>query len=351
MDRSGRPGLSAFPDVAKIVAVIGILTIHVAAPASESFHVLADQTWAAAVVVETAARWSVPLFVMVSGMLLLTDKTAQQSPLEFYRRRARRIAIPLVAWTLIYRLFLEHTGPHASLAEHIEAIYAGQPFYHLYFLYVIAGLYLVCPLIARAIEDMNQSQLGLLSTVALVFGFLWAGVPPWLPGTRSNAFSLFAPFVGFFLAGRWLGRAKLDRGQVRWAIAVFVVLLVSTAYETYLWVHAEGLAYGRYFYGYLSPPVILMSLAAFVVIRYLTEKRERQKPIAHMKALHFVGEATFGIFLIHPLFFTEFQRHYAVPTALHTLLWWWPATVAGLALICFACTVVLKQIPGLRRIV
>jgi surface polysaccharide O-acyltransferase-like enzyme len=348
---SGGRKLSAFPDVAKIVAIFGIVTIHVAAPASEGFHVLSGRVWAAAVVVETATRWSVPLFVMVSGMLLLTDGTARQNPLAFYRRRAHRIAIPLIVWTLLYRLFLEHTGPQASLGEHIEAIYTGQPYYHLYFLFVIGGLYLICPFLARAIKDMSQSQLGLLSGGALLLGFLWMGVPPWLPGSGSNAFSLFAPYVGFFLAGRWLGRAELDKGLVRGCLVVFLVLLVSTAFETYLWVHAEGPTYGRYFYGYLSPPVILMSLTIFVVIRYLIEQRERRKPILHMRALHFLGEATFGIFLIHPFFFTELQRHDAPPTALPALAWWWPATVVGLVLVCLACTVVLKRIPGLRRIV
>ncbi len=344
-------GLTAFPDVAKIVAIFGIVTIHVAAPASEGFGILTDRAWASAVALETATRWSVPLFVMVSGMLLLTGKTVEESPLVFYRRRAARIAIPLVAWTLFYRLYLEHTGPQASFLEHVQAIYSGQPYYHLYFLFVIGGLYLIAPFLARVVNDMSQRQLGLLSAGTLVLGFLWMGVPPWLPGTGANAFSLFAPYVGFFLAGRWLGRAKLDRELAWWCAGAFLVLFVSTAFETYLWVHAEGLENGRYFYGYLSPPVILMSLAIFVVIRYLVEQRERRRPVRHMKTLHFLGEATFGIFLIHPYFFTLFQRNYAVPSALHTLAWWWPATVIGLVLVSFACTVVIKQIPGLRRIV
>lgn len=347
---SGRK-LSAFPDVAKIVAIFGIVTIHIAAPTSENFHIVTAQAWDAAVLLETATRWSVPLFVMVSGMLLLTEKTAHESPLVFYRRRAHRIAIPLIAWTLLYTAYSEHTGPHTSFAENVEAIYSGRPYYHLYFLFVIAGLYLVCPFIARAIKGMTDRQLGLLSAGALVFGFLWMGVPPWLPGSGSNAFSLFVPYIGFFLAGRWLGRVRLDRELVAWCVVAICVLIGSTAFETYLWVHAEGLATGRYFYGYLSPPVILASLACFVIVRYLTERREQRKPIAHMKALHFAGEATFGIFLIHPFFFTELQRHYAVPTALHTLLWWWPVTVIGLVLVCFACTVLLKQVPVLRRIV
>jgi surface polysaccharide O-acyltransferase-like enzyme len=343
--------LAPFPDVAKIIAIFGIVTIHVAAPASEGFGILANHTWAAAVVLETATRWSVPLFVMVSGMLLLNAKTAGESPWVFYRRRAARIAIPLVVWTAFYRLYLEHTGPQASFLEHVQSIYSGQPYYHLYFLFVIAGLYLIAPFLARAIEGMGQKQLGILSGVALLIGFLWSGVPPWLPGTGSNAFSLFAPYVGFFLAGRWLGRARLDGEIAAWCAAAFAFLLATTALETYLWVHAEGLEYGRYFYGYLSPPVILMSLSIFVVIRYLTELRERRKPFRHMKAIHFVGEATFGVFLIHPYFFTLFQRNYAPPDTLHSLLLWWPATVVGLVLVSFASTVLIKQIPLVRRAV
>jgi surface polysaccharide O-acyltransferase-like enzyme len=353
MTANAAPGrMLAFPDVAKILAIFAVVTVHVAAPANEGFGVLTDGAWLGSTVVETAMRWCVPLFVMVSGMLLLKGGTAAEAPLAFYRRRAARVAIPLVFWSLFYRAFSEHLGPHSTFLQNVQALYSGQPFYHLYFLYIIAGLYLICPFLARAIKDLSQTELAGLTIAALVLGFLWTGVTPWLPGTGSNAFSQFAPFIGYFLAGSWLARVRLSRRTTAWCAAIFVAMLAISTTVTYLWVSADGLEYGRYLYGYLSPTVIVMSLCVFLAVRELTERREARAPIRHPRRLHFLGEATFGIFLIHPFFFELWIRHPpGVPSVGHKLVWWLPATVVGLVVISFLCTVVLKQIPGLRRLV
>lgn len=344
--------LRAFPDVAKIATIVAVVTVHVAAPPNEGFDLLSRSTWLATTGLEVAMRWCVPLFVMVSGMLLLGSRTAESPPGEFYRRRAGRVAVPLIGWTVFYVAFAMHTESHSSLADHLELVWLGQPYYHLYFVYIIAGLYVVCPLLARAIASLTERQLAITTIGALVLGSLWSGAEPWLPASGGNAFSEFAPFVGYFLAGYWLGRLKLDRRVVPVAIAVFLAVAILSTIGTYLLVLARGVEDGHYLYSYLSPPVILMSICVFLVFRELTERREARAPIRHISGLHYVGEATFGVFLIHPFFFTLWQeRPPGVPHNGASLALWLPATVAGLIAISFACTVMLKQIPFLRRLV
>ena len=344
--------LMAFPDIAKIAAIVAVVTVHVAARPSEGFHVLTTQAWLGITAIEIAARWCVPLFVMVSGMLLLTASTAYQAPADFYRRRAARVAIPLVGWTLFARVFNEFKGIPASLEEHIQAVYVGVPYYHLYFLFVIAGLYLICPLLARAISSLSERQLAITAAVALLLGSLWGGIPPWLPATEPNAFSQFAPFVGYFLAGCWLAKVRLDRNVVPLCTAIFASLLVTSTAVTYFFVSTHGLEEGRYLYSYLSPSVVLMSLCVFLVLRALTQRREARRPIRHIHALHFVGETTFGIFLIHPFLFSLWgDLPSDIPTSGSSLALWLPATVAGLLAVSFICTVILRRIPFLRRLV
>ncbi len=95
-----------------------------------------------------------------------------------------------------------------------------------------------------------------------------------------------------------------------------------------------------------------MSLAALIALRFAVESREARRPIRHMRALHYLGEATFGIFLIHPLFYTLWlQSSEGIPTTPAELAWWLPVTVAGLIAISLACTLALKQFPYLRRLV
>jgi surface polysaccharide O-acyltransferase-like enzyme len=341
----------AFPDVAKVAAIFAVVTVHTCAGPNEQLGILTDATWTATTAVETFTRWCVPIFIMVSGMLLLQSRTAAQSPRSFYARRASRIVIPLVGWTIFYRAFIEHTGPHANFEETVQAIYSGQPYYHLYFLFVIAGLYMICPYLARGIDGLSQRQLAALTVTTLIVCFLWTGVSPWLPPTGSNAFSIFAPYVGYFLAGCWLGRVRLDRQLVLGAVMIFCLVGVASTLATYEFAHISTPLDWRYLYGYTTPTVMVMSLAVFVALRWACERREEAVPIKHMVALHYVGEATFGIFLIHPFFLTLWLEHYPQPIEALHLLWWLPATVIGLIAVSFICTILMKQIPGLRRLV
>lgn len=347
-DASATRRLAAFPDVAKIFAVV---TVHTAANPNEGLTTLTGKTWFVTTAIEIFSRWCVPLFIMVSGMLLLQSRTAAQSPRAFYARRASRIAIPLIGWTIFYRLFIPHTGLHPNVEETVQAIYSGQPFYHLYFLFVIAGLYLICPYLARAIDGLSQRQLGALTVGALLLGFFWVGVPPWLPSTGANGFSLFAPFVGYFLAGCWLGRVRIDKELVLGGAVVFVLVGIAASLATYEFAHISTALDWHYLYGYTVPTVAIMTLCVFVALRWFCERREERGPIRHIQTLHYIGETTFGIFLIHPFFLTLWLEHEAMPTEALGLLWWLPVTVLGLVLIGFVFTLVIKQIPGLRRLV
>ncbi len=118
---------------------------------------------------------------------------------------------------------------------------------------------------SRALAGLTQAQLLIVTIGLFVFGFAWAGVPPWLPGTGSNAFTLFVPYLGYFVAGHSLARVPIGPRTVPIAAAVFVVLLVVSSIVTDVWVTADGLQNGRYLYGYLAPTVIGMSLCVFLL--------------------------------------------------------------------------------------
>jgi len=60
----------AWLDDARIVAIFGVVLIHTSAKVLLESDV-GDSQWWAANVYDALARWSVPVFVMVSGALLL----------------------------------------------------------------------------------------------------------------------------------------------------------------------------------------------------------------------------------------------------------------------------------------
>lgn len=89
-------------DLARAIAIIAVVLVHAVAPAVNGTWVAeGGATWWIANVTDSAGRWCVPVFVMVSGALLLDPRRVER-PREFYRRRLARIGVPLVVWTLVH---------------------------------------------------------------------------------------------------------------------------------------------------------------------------------------------------------------------------------------------------------
>nr|WP_308217632.1 acyltransferase family protein [Paenalcaligenes niemegkensis] len=91
-------------DTARWLAALAVVLLHCAAvPLTRALdHGSVDWQWAN--VYDAATRWCVPVFVMISGVLLLNpDK--QESVKRFYLRRARRILPATLFWTVFYLLW------------------------------------------------------------------------------------------------------------------------------------------------------------------------------------------------------------------------------------------------------
>jgi surface polysaccharide O-acyltransferase-like enzyme len=109
-------------------------------------------------------------------------------------------------------------------------VLAGTPVLQLYFLYVLAGLYLLTP------------------TCNVATGFL--------------------PFAGYFVAGWVECDVALHAWHVRAAALTFVASVVGTAALVGAFTVPGGWDdAGRYLYDFFAPLVVTMSVAAFVLFR------------------------------------------------------------------------------------
>jgi len=136
-------------DILRVVSICGVVAIHIfgymlgRAPRG-------SRSWWAAVVLDVSWIWVVPVFVMISGALILSSRMAAERPAMFYRRRAVRLIPALIAWNLIYligvRLWMR--GEHLPLQRTLQLLAEGSVFTQLYFLWLVAGLYAVAPVLA-----------------------------------------------------------------------------------------------------------------------------------------------------------------------------------------------------------
>lgn len=84
-------------DAVRIVACVFVLMQHCSDPFYTDFNMQAGKFFAG-VGLASLSRPAVPLFAMLTGLLLLPTREDMTS---FYKKRITRIIVPLVFWSLV----------------------------------------------------------------------------------------------------------------------------------------------------------------------------------------------------------------------------------------------------------
>ncbi len=336
-------------DLLRIGAIVAVVVIHAISGATRQagtgWH---SAWWWAANLLNTACLWCVPVFVMVSGALLL-DPSKRVAGGDFLRKRAARIGVPLAFWIAVYLIFQKQFyGQDLSVGGTVKAVASGDPYLQLYFLFVVAGLTALTPVLRRLVEHLSRRELTWLTAGALVFGVVEHATRDLGGGGGFNAVTRFLPYVGYYLAGYLLRTAEISPRTQRTSRWLVIVGWLATAIGSGALAARYGWTGNGYFlYDYLSPTVMIMSLAVFTAAR--TWKPKRLSPCR----LRAYGAATFGVFLIHPLFLFPMQRALGLPDAhdiSRTVLWAVPLAV-GICLATGVIALMVARIPGLRRLI
>ena len=334
--------------MARVVAILAVIAIHVVSPLlSNRGHI---HSWWYANVIDSLARWSVPVFVMISGWLLLHSELADD-PLAFYRRRLARLLPVLVAWSVIYLVYghIMSNNPR-TLRDAFNYLLAGRPWFHLYFLYLIAGLYLVAPFLRPLVTHPNRRVLGAAVLVFLALGMADLFILVWRGLGGVNAITRFVPYIGYFLAGAYLRDLPPTKRKVIAATVTAGVGMVATALGTWLLVGAYGLGRGRYLYEYLSLTTVPVSIAVFALFMWSAPWMDRLAARVPGRAVAVVASTTLGIYVIHPLVLGRLSalglnvRTSFVPVSV-------PFMVLAAFVISLLVVLVIRAVPGVRRLV
>lgn len=326
-------------DGTRSLAALAVVALHVAAGAVTDRELLGSPEWWVANLVDSATRWCVPVFVMLSGALLLHPGSENESWSTFYRRRFVRILVPLFFWSIFY-LGYEIHGMH-SRGESLKWGYLikqtaiGSPYFHLWYLFMLPGLYLLTPFLRQFLACIERKALIILCAGLLLLAMLDKLFAQAQSAPPPFAAALFVPYLGYFLAGHLLDTASHN---TRWPWPVLLGSIALTAIGCGWFAEREQLQIGTYFYDYFSLTTIPMGLAAFALCRRLSACR----------LATWFAPLSFGIYLIHPLLLDLLWQHDIQPTTLHPAL-----AIPLLTVFAFGCSALLSglllRLPGLRR--
>ena len=300
-------------DLLRVAGAFAVVWVHVAADvviASPDAH---SPAWWIANVFDAAGRWCVPIFVMVSGALLLS-RNIEGKIGSFYRRRAARVFPPLVFWTAFYILLQRHLGHAAPAMDVAKTIVKGTPYSHLWYLYMIPGLYLVTPFLRPIVTGSSARTLSLFLVVAFTISSVETLLACVTPDRVTTFLPTFLPFVAYFVAGRYL-YAQADRAAPKLCLPTAAVCAALVAIGTGALLPMLGPKSWAVMYSFLNPVVILMALCVF---RLGLGLQLRTGPTAAV--LGRLAPITLGIYLIHPFWQIVLGKLGLTPFLVHPAL-------------------------------
>ncbi|MFZ4635612.1 MAG: acyltransferase, partial [Saprospiraceae bacterium] len=196
----------AWADRLRNWATFLVVVIHVSAPVPQENTAFNSSVWWAGNLWDSLGRPAVPLFVMLSGYLLLSkDYTLAY----FLKRRFARVVIPSLFWMLVYS-FYNHAanGTPATWADAVRGLISGPVHYHLWFVYLIVGLYVTYPVLVPWVRTAGEKDYAYFFSVCLVGTWVYK-VLVWFFNVEIGVyFELFTNQAGYFVLGYYLGHVS-----------------------------------------------------------------------------------------------------------------------------------------------
>lgn len=340
-------------DILRILASFLVCYNH-----SFGFHLFLDQeadgsliSWVN-VVLPILAGANIPLFLMLSGALLLGK---EESYKDLFSKRIWRFVVLLFCASAVTYVVLN--WGELSLTEFVYAFFSGNINGSYWYLFAYLSLLLMLPFLRKIARHLSGADILFVILLRLIFetGLGILNFCLGLQGIRQITLSsnldfplstlifLFYPLVGYYLANQ----LPMDKLKPKHIATCFAILAAGTAISAAM-TYVEGSRTG-FTQNYLGTFNYTSAFALFIIVRYFVEKITIPDKLCAVLAS--LSSFTLGIYLLEPLiahflylpFFNLFPWEPVAMTAA-SVLW---------ALICMTLggtlTWLLRKIPGVKK--
>ncbi|KAF2510806.1 acyltransferase family protein [Flavobacterium zhairuonense] len=315
----------------RIMATFSVILIHVSASLVTKYGQISFFDWNVANFFDSISRYSVPMFFMISGALLLGR---DYELIDFLKKRLGKILPPFIIWSTIYSLLNRYLFGEDSfnLVKVVKDVFYGSK-YHLWFIFALLGVYLMVPILRKWIKNASNKEIQYvliiwLLTVTLTIPNLKIYFP------KINLV-YFSGYIGYFILGYYLSMFKFKIVvPISFIILGLTITFLGTCHFTVL--NSEPY---YYFYEHLSLNTFLVSSGLFM----LFNKAHSSNKNIHL-FVERLNQLCFGIYLMHPLVLDEFNLiGFNVYTASPVI------SILMLAFVCFfVCSVITFCFKQLR---
>jgi surface polysaccharide O-acyltransferase-like enzyme len=244
------------------------------------------------------AKMGVPLFMMVTGVLLLSPQKNSEPIGEYLKKRVNAVLLPFIVWSLLFYFYFawaKHTSP--TLGGFIQAFLSNGISDHLWFLYTLTGIYLLVPLFRTVLPHINERMLKYF----LILWFLSFSIIPLANAILHLKIQLglidMAGYSGFVILGYYL--YYINHKFRSKSLLIFAIAMLTLNGVMGWFSNLNAINFVGYYYVRTDPWIVISAIAVFLwIINLDFESIFIRYPLLKT-TINSIGRHSLSIYLFH----------------------------------------------------
>ena len=292
-------------DLLRIIDTLSVMLLHIATATMWTNY---ENTfnWYVVNSYVTILHWVVPCFVMISGMIFL-NPNKKISIKTLYSKYIKRIIVAYLFWSALYSIY-DIIAYGGSIKTFITSTFNGH--FHLGYLVMLIGLYMITPMIKKSIENMDKKTyeywllLGCIFTIAIPLIRKVKLLDTVLEqNLETIGMGFVTGYIFYYLLGYYLYKYDVLPKQRR---AIYITTIITTIFcifiNNFFVMNLENRIYllGPFDISSLSISVSMFLLAKYNFNNLLNNKMK--------KYIVMISEVSFTMYLVHDFINLLFYR-------------------------------------------
>lgn len=331
-------------DLLRIIAAFSVVMLHSSAQFWYSLDINSAE-WIVANSYDALFRFGVPVFVMLSGALFL-PRQYDLSIKRLYTHNILRLAVIFVFWSGLYGLLdcIHYDFTQVSWIDVAREMIMGR--YHLWFLPMIAGIYMLLPILRTWVQNAERRNLEYFLALFFILQILFWTLRSVYSSVYLNyvldmlQVDLVCGYVGYFVLGYYVAYVKIPQKYHKIIyFSAFPAAVLNVVLGNCLSIR-DGVPKGDFYdsYGLFTFCIVLACFLFFTEVMSRINYSEKAE-----RLIREASKGTLGVYVMH-VGMMEILKSYGI----HSMMLPNIVGIPVYAVLCFAVCLVVASI--LRKV-
>lgn len=336
-------------DLLRIIAAFSVVMLHSSAQFWYSSDINSTE-WIIANSYDALFRFGVPIFVMLSGALFLS-KQYDLSIKRLYTHNILRLAVIFVLWSGLYGLLdcIHFDLTQLSWKDVAREMIMGR--YHLWFLPMIAGIYMLLPILRTWVHNAERKDLEYFLVLFFVLQILcWTLRSVYTSNYLNYVLDMLqvdmvCGYVGYFVLGYYVSYIKIPKKYHKFIyFSAFPAAVLNVVIGNYLSIR-DGVPKGDFYdsYGLFTFCIVLACFLFFTEVMSRIHYSEKAA-----RLIQGVSKGTLGEYVMH-VGMMEILKPYGIHSMMLPGIVGIPINAVFCFAVCLLVASVFRKVPFLGK--